>query len=111
MASSPRAQARRESRSSKSGLRTSSNKSARVNVTSSTSCYVTGFHVALSEEGLRKVFKSCGCKNLKSIRIVRRQNRPYGFINFFNSSDAADGARRVNNTMLGDRTLIVRLQV
>jgi len=81
----------------------------RVNSTSS-ACYVTGFHVSLSEKVLRKVFEPVGGKKVKSIRIIRRQNAPYAFINFFNSEDAAEAAYAFNNLNLGDCILTVRLQ-
>lgn len=81
----------------------------RVNPTSS-ACYVTGFHVSLSEKVLRRVFEPSGGRKVKSIRIIRRQNAPYAFVNFFNSEDAAAAAYTFNNTNLGDCTLTVRLQ-
>jgi len=81
----------------------------RVNPTSS-ACYVTGFHVSLSEKVLRRVFEPCGGRKVKSIRIIRRQNAPYAFVNFFNSDDAAAAAYTFNNTNLGECSLTVRLQ-
>jgi len=81
----------------------------RVNSTSS-ACYVTGFHISLSEKVLRKVFEPAGGKKVKSIRIIRRQSSPYAFINFFNSEDAAKAAYTFNNLNLGDCILTVRLQ-
>jgi len=77
----------------------------------STACYVTGFHVSFSEEVLRRVFAPWGEDRIKSVRIIRRQNGPYAFINFYNCEDAAEAARRFNNTMLGNLMLIVRLQM
>jgi len=85
------------------------NSPPRVNSTSS-ACYVTGFRVSLSEKVLRKVFEPVGGKKVKSIRIIRRQNAPYAFINFFNSADAAEAAYTFNNVNLGDCVLTVRLQ-
>jgi len=85
------------------------NSPPRVNPTSS-ACYVTGFHVSLSEKVLRRVFEPRGGRKVKSIRIIRRQNAPYAFVNFFNSEDAAAAAYSFNNTNLGECTLTVRLQ-
>jgi polyadenylate-binding protein len=81
----------------------------RVNSTSS-ACYVTGFHVSLSENVLRNVFEPVGRRKVKSIRIIRRQKSPYAFVNFFNSEDAAEAACTFNNYGLGYCTLTVRLQ-
>jgi len=80
-----------------------------VNSTSS-ACYVTGFHVSLSENVLRNVFEPIGGGKVKSIRIIRRQKSPYAFVNFFASEDAAEAAYMFNNYNLEDCTLTVRLQ-
>jgi len=75
-----------------------------------TACYVSGFDVSLSKRVLRKVFEPSGERKVKSIRIIRRQHGPYAFINFLNYEDAAEAARTLNNTPLGNYTLTVRLQ-
>jgi len=80
-----------------------------VNPTSS-ACYVTGFHLSLSEKVLRKVFEPVGERKVKSIRIIRRQSSPYAFVNFFNTEDAAEAAYTFNNTSLRGCILTVRLQ-
>jgi RNA recognition motif-containing protein len=88
---------------------TSLNSPPLVHPTSS-SCYVTGFHISLSEKVLRKVFEPIGGKKVKSIRVIRRQSSPYAFVNFFNTEDAAEAAYTFNNTNLGNYILTVRLQ-
>jgi len=77
----------------------------------SSACYVAGFHVSLSEKALKKFFEPKGGRNVvKSVRIIRRQNGPYAFVNFFNCEDAAEAANILNDTNLGDCTLTVRLK-
>lgn len=85
------------------------NSPPRVYSTSS-ACYVAGFDVAVSEKVLRRVFEPSGSRKVKSVRIIRRQNGPYAFINFFDCEEAAEAARTLNNTILDDCTLTVRLQ-
>jgi len=76
----------------------------------SSACYVAGFDVSVSEKVLRRIFEPSGGRKVKSVRIIRRQNGPYAFINFFNCEDAAEAARTLNNYNLGGSTLTVRLQ-
>jgi len=76
----------------------------------SSACYVAGFNVAVSEKVLRRVFEANGSRRVKSVRIIRRQNGPYAFVNFFDCEEAAEAARTLNNKMLDDCTLTVRLQ-
>jgi RNA recognition motif-containing protein len=110
IAGTPRVPPRRDAFGADSfGSSSSSNSPPLVNPTSS-SCYVTGFHVSLSEKVLRKVFEPIGGRKVKSIRIIRRQSSPYAFVNFFNTEDAAEAAYTFNNINLGDCILTVRLQ-
>lgn len=76
----------------------------------SSACYVAGFDVALSEIALRHIFEAGGRRKVRSVRIIRRQNGPYAFINFFDSYDAVEAANTLNNIVLGNYTLTVRLQ-
>jgi len=91
------------------GSKSLTNSPPLVNLNSS-ACYVSGFHVSLSEKRLRMIFEPSGGRRVKSIRIIRRQNAPYAFVNFFNREDAAAAADTLNNTKLAGRTLTVKLQ-
>jgi len=82
----------------------------RVNATSS-ACYVSGFDVHVKKKDLRRVFAPWGNGKVKSIRVIRRQCRPYAFVNFYDSKDAAEAANTLNNTEVGEFTLTVRLKI
>jgi len=110
IASTPRAPPGRESVPRNTFNTTFSALNTPVYPTSS-ACYVAGFHVSLSEKALKKFFApKSGRKVVKSVRIIRRQNGPYAFVNFFNCEDAAEAANILNDTNLGDHTLTVRLK-
>jgi len=76
----------------------------------SSACYVAGFDMTLSENDLRHIFEPGGRRKVRSVRIIRRQNGPYAFINFFDGYDAVEAAKTLNNVVLGNYTLTVRLQ-
>jgi len=75
------------------------------------SCYVSGFDESISKADLRRVFSVWGEDKIKSLRIIRRRNDPYAFINFYNGIDAAVAAKTLNNTYMRNFKIIVRLQV
>jgi len=92
------------------GVLKSPQKRQHVTVSSSV-CYVTGFDVSLSENILRRVVAPRGTNKVKSIRIIPRKKRPYAFLNFYNSDDAAEAAITLNNKNIGNCTLIARLKL
>jgi len=102
IAKTPRASLGRESPSPKTPPRVNAKSSA---------CYVSGFDVSLSEKVLRSVFAPWGSDAVKSVRIIRRQNAPYAFINFYRCEVAAAAAKALNNTKFGNCMLTVRLQL
>jgi len=109
IAKTPRAPSGRDSPSSCSSFKFPGTP-PRVNQ-KSTSCYVTGFDVSLSEKVLRRLFASLGDGKVKNMRIIRRKNSPYAFINFHNCEDAIEAANKLNNTRLRFCILKVRLQM
>jgi len=109
IARTPRAQVGRESPSSFFGPFLSPQISRPVSATSS-ACYVSGFNVSFTENVLRRVFAPRGDDNVKSVRIIRRHNGPYAFVNFYNHEDAAEAAIKLDKTIVGNCRLTVRVQ-
>jgi len=76
----------------------------------SAACYVGGITATTQEAELKRTFDPEGLNRIKSVRVIRRREGPYAFVNFFQIEDALEAVKTLDKAQMGAHTLTVRLK-